>query len=96
METHQRATQHALYSPLHGWRKQGRQRLLYPLYMYIERLVSPDFLLSPLEIRRIAQDRGEACVRLLCSRLMMNAVCTMTLIVNRITAFSQRTPVNSE
>ncbi|XP_071789623.1 uncharacterized protein [Asterias amurensis] len=48
---------YALYPPLHGRRKQGRQRLLYP--EYIGRLVSPDFLLSPLEIRRIAQDRRE-------------------------------------
>ena len=48
---------YALYSPSHGRRKQGRQRLLYP--EYIGRLVSPDFLLSPLEIWRIAQDRRE-------------------------------------
>ena len=47
----------AVDSPAHGRRKQGRQRLLYP--KYIGRLVSPDFLLSWLEIRRIAQDRRE-------------------------------------
>ena len=73
---------YALYSPSHGQRKQGRQRLLYP--EYILRYSLPGFFALPAwdSENTTRQERmGKASVHLLCSRLMMTGTWSWVLPV---------------